>query len=332
MKKDEIYRKISSSYIYILLSDIADMINAYWVAKCILQALPIVWTAIYQIMKSRFVDDNGNMNRLGIIISAGSCIASLFIIIITNYKSYRDFMRQSILEDDKEQIESQAVVYQSINSASISTKADFVRILQENGNKLKTLQNERTISSFLKDAYDPLRRIDVILNEICSCLESISSIQKDKIYISAAVNLSKGTWEWISNPPIAGTPSLGDLISKKSAFHRVAVENRPYVYGDDKEAEAKEGRYLLDGKDATCGNQGSFICWEVSQHVSKSRLRMIVSISTYGIRISSGGQPLSEDKIVELYEKVIKEMLLESFEHELSEAMIIYGMMSQRIK
>lgn len=314
---------------YRILSELADELHEKWLLCCTLQSLPVIWTVIYQIKKDWFVDEGSNLNIKGILFATLCCSSSLFLILITNVKSSRELKRRENYNEAVRIREAEVLVHKATSSAESSLDERYHRLLKEYMESGKPIDvNTR---EFLSKAYDPNKRINAVLDEVSYCFEKISTLPRDRIYMSAAIKAGSEDWKWISKINTSGTATLKELLDNPSMFRKVAKEGLPYVFANDKKAALDKNEYYWDRRDDSNSNQGSIICWGISQTIRNISLNLIISISTYGERICERDD-ISEEDIRSLYEDVIKDTILCRFEGRLSEALILYAIQERVIK
>lgn len=316
-----IYGKIEQSRGYRVLSDIGDQLNEHWVISSILQTLPVLWVSIYQILKKNQVIDSEIMNLGANIFLGISAAVSICLIGITNFKAFHDLVRRKEYKQNVEYQSAELIIRKAISSAETSIDDRYLRYLVEQISSLEMIDD--SVCKFIRTNYDPIKRISAVMDELRYCFEKVSRLPKDRIYMSAAINSVKDKWEWITTVGITGTASISELVDNPSVFRRISEENIPYIYENDKEIAANEGRYYWDKKDISSKRIGSIICWEISREIKGVTLRMIISISSYGERICEDN--ISKEEMERLYNSIIKDTILYRFEGRLTEALIFYA-------
>lgn len=321
-------QEFKNSHWYKILSELADQLHEKWAITTALEILPVVWVVVYQVKMDWFVDPNGNLKAMGIIIAVICCFISFFLILVSNFKSSHELMRRNSYEETAKRNEAEVVLRSNISSAESSIDERYLRLLKEYIDN-----NEFSISvlrDFIKKAYDPVKRINAVLDELSYCFEKISKIPRDRIFLSAAVRISSKDWEWISQIQLSGTATLDELLNSHSLFAKVAKEGIPFAFANDKKKALKKKYYYWDKKDESTSGQGSIICWEIAQSIRNIPVRMIISISTYGEPFYSNENASDED-VKKMYEEVIKDTILCRFEGRLSEALIMYALLKRVI-
>ena len=317
----------NKSHLNIAMEELADSFNDNWIVRSLLQALPVIWTVVFQIFKDRLTDQNGKMVGVAVFLMVISCCISVFVIVITNYKTYMDIRKRIDYETRLDEREGELTVRKAVASAENAIRGRYLRQLRECVENDSAKKGE--IMFPVKDIFDPQRRMDTLMDEIAGCIEEVSGLSKEKIYLSSAACIEANKWRWISKPQMTGAANLSELLNNESMFKSVATGDRTYAFSNDKSFSAGEGKYYIDTRDKSHGNVGSIICWEIAQTVKEKKLRLIMSISTYGEQIV----PQSSDKneIGEIYDNVIKGMILEQFENEISEILIMYAYLKKVI-
>lgn len=311
----------------IFLSKTAEKINDHYIFKIILQTIPILWAAALQIWKSWFYDPNGNLKTWAAWIAVVSALVSIFVLIITAYKSKKD-------SDEKKRLDIDVTSYAneiSLRNKILISESDFeTRRNRKIQNWIERENVERTLTDLITYACDPKDRINSALDEIRNCLSDVSGISTDKFYISAAISVSKKNtskkgheldWIWLSAPPIEGTLDIPELLKPGTMFRGI-VDGKPFLFANDKKKASEDGSYLLDEKDNTYGGEGSILCFEIADIVGNVKVRMIISISTYAVKIIRDEE--SEDTINTAYKDRIQAIILHQFEGELHEDMLWY--------
>ena len=131
-------------------------------------------------------------------------------------------------------------------------------------------------------------------------------------------------WTWVSVPKTEGTAELKDLLSNQSAFSIVASGRKTFYYANDKKEAAKNKEYYMDGRDNTYGS-GSIVCTEIDEDIGKWRIRLIISISTYGKMIVGQDMIDAGADVARTYEERIRDVIIKQFEGELKEDLLWYG-------
>ena len=311
----------------IFISKTAEKINDHLIVKIILQIIPIAWATALQIWKSAFYNENGDLHSWAAWIAVVSAVVSIFILIITAYKSKRDAEEKKRLDID---VTSYANEIELRNKILISESDFETRRNRKIQDWIERENIDRTISDLVTYACDPKGRINSALDEIRNCLSDVSDVSADKFYISAAISVSKKNttkkgheldWIWISTPPIEGTLDISELLKQGTMFRNI-VDGKPFLFANDKKKASDNGCYILDEKDKTYGGEGSIFCFEIADIVSTVKVRMIISISTYAVKIIRDTE--SEDTVNTAYIDRIQAIILHQFEGELHEDLLWY--------
>ena len=314
-----------AAFIYSL----ADKINDTLWIKVILQAFPIVWTTvIVQIGRSLFITEKGGLNLLGggiAIISAG---ISIFILVITGIKSQQDKKEKNKLDKNVSVYTSEIELRKAITNAECTLEDRRNRHLRT---WIERHQSNDTISAFVNEALNPKERINTVFDGLSECFEEVTELQKAEVFQSAAIAIEntsiyqKPKWEWIVNPPVEGTPSLDKLLSEKSSF-KIVADGIPFFYANDKKLAAKEKKYILDGRDKVYNGEGSIICCEIDETINNWKIRLIISISTYGKKIVSNTDEQAGIQIKTVYEDKIRDVIIKQIEGEIKEDLLWYAL------
>ena len=191
---------------------------------------------------------------------------------------------------------------------------------------------QKDVLQFVDGARNPREGIRAALDGLRECFAQVSEVSKSNIYISAAISVvnknssKKPEWEWLVAPPSEGTASLVELLNKNnnSAFN-IVIQGTPFFYANDKNTAAKNNQYYFDKRDESYKKEGSIICCEFDEVIGKFKIRMVISISTYGEKIVKIEDENSEDRVKLIYEERIREIILKQFEGEIKEDLLWYG-------
>ena len=314
--------------ISIILDFIADKLNDIVWLKVLLQALPVIWTTvILQIWRPFFYQPDGSLTKLGGGIAIGLALGSIALMIITGLKSKKDKKDNQIMDREINSYENEIELRKAITGAESTIEERRNRQLRM---WIENNRPDEILCLFVDQARNPKERVNTALDELGKCFEEITELQKDEIYQSAAIAMVNTNspkdpeWEWISQPPPEGTATLETLLSTNSAFKTVA-SGEPFFYANDKIKASSEGRYALDGRDSTYGN-GSIICFEVGEQIGKWKIRLIISISTYGKTIVSIGDQSKGIDEKKVYEDKIRDIIVKQFEGEIKEDLLWFGL------
>lgn len=288
---------------------IADALNDNIPLKIALQSLPILWsTFIVQVFHDRLYDANtSSLNKVGTVAAALVFTISLLAIVLTAVKTQRDRARESTLRNSVRSCSKEIELRKTIAEADFMLETQRNRHFRE---AASSLQPSEDVRSFVGGAMCPGDRISAALDELGNCFSSVSNIARTDFTLSGAIAIStryakprSTKWEWVHRPTMEGTASIDELTRNKSAFTIVA-SGKTFFYANDKQEAAKRGEYYLDGRDKTYGG-GSIVCAEVDEEIGKWRMRLIVSISTYGRKIvesGKGGDEVSRQTLRTVYE------------------------------
>lgn len=326
-------RDTSNSIWKSFLTAIAIRLNEKIWLKIGMQAFPILWTTVITpSFRTTFYTENGNLNLWGIIIAIVSAALSIIVMVITSIQNKEDLQ---MIEDKGKKINqysSELVLRQRITSAENAAEDRRNRRLQR---WLASNPSPESIRQLVDGARNPEECISTILDEIAGCLNQVSEIPPENIYVSAAISRVKvgspptqkrsvGVWAWLYNPRTMGTASLADLLtSSKSSFRKV-VDGLPFYFANDKKEAGKKGEYIFDGMDDSYNHEGSIICYEVSETINNNLIRLIISISTYGRKLIEQQKKDTDDQVKRAYEDSVRGIILNQFEGELKEDLLWY--------
>jgi len=310
---------------------IADELNDHIGWKVFLQILPAIWTTvIVQAFHSNFYTQEGNLNVWGLGIAIVTAVISAVLLVFSDLKMKKDKEAKEQQEADMDVYESEIGVRQAVTEAEISLEEDRNRILRD---KINEYMVDETVQQFVSNAISPIERINNSFGELSGCFSKLSGFPRSEFTLSGAVaivnmNAKKNwktlDWQWLSIPTMEGTAGIDELITNDSAFSVVASGKKTFYYANDKEEATKKNEYYLDGRDSTYGS-GSIVCAEIDEEIGKWRIRLIVSISTYG-KMIVGKDDIKEGANLELtYEELIRDIILKQFEGELKEDLLWYG-------
>ena len=309
---------------------IADALNDTVVLKVVLQSLPLFWsTIISPVFHDQLYDStSGNLNNTGRVIVVLTFGVSLVLTLLTSIKTQADRKQENKLRSDIDSYQTEVNLRSSLAESDIMLEEQRNRHFRTVGPELKP---DEGVRRFVASAMTPAKRINAALDELSSCFGTVSGIPRTDFMLSGAIAIAKKNtrlkdlqWGWVSEPALEGTASLDELIKNPSAFSIVA-NGRPFYYANDKIAAAEKGEYYLDGKDRTY-HGGSIVCTEVVEAIGDWRIRLIISISTYGKRIVEEAEEREDPQLVQtLYEDRIRDTVIRQFLGELKEDLLWYA-------
>ncbi len=310
------------------LSTVAEALNKQIWLKVVLQAIPIIWSSvILQVFKSSLYDkETGNFTVWSTVIASILAVFSISVLILTGIKSKKDMEKKKELDvENTRYVNENALRSQiAISESSLEEQRNHLII-----DYIEKKDKNKTVPLFFSVAFDAKKRINMVLEAIKECFSQVSSIEKNRIFISAAVGVQNTfsskkaheiTWCWVVKPPSEGTMELNDLLKNENTMFRKVVDGVPFLYCNDKQQAVDKKKYVFDNLDATYDNNGSIICFEVADQILKYKIRMIVSISTY-TKVYDGDD---EDFIKSLYDDRIRAIIIEQFLEELKEDLALY--------
>ena len=309
------------------ITALADWLNKVWLLKVIILFLPVIWSPL--ILKidffSKYLFDakSGKLNKTGIILGIFIYLLSLSVTILTNFKTQRDQQRKDVYEANKRAMEAELHLWETVTNSECKVERWRINGLSNYGIPLSTgkpIDKEKLLS----EGFNPKKHINYILDEIKSSIASLTPVQERQIQMSAAISVDAGQWQWLIRPQKPGMATLEDLLKNNSAFKQV-VDGNPFVFYNDKKTASEDKKYYLDQADKAAGNEGSIICWEVDgSYNEKCKTRMIISMSTTEKKLVDNRYEKKE-KIVEMfYTEKIKHVILDLFENELIENLLLY--------
>lgn len=308
---------------------LADALNDNLLLKIILQALPIIWTTvIVQRWHSIFYNsESGNLNALGGTIAGILAVISIFVLILTTIKSSLDKIEKENTDKDIDSYQGEIELRRALTEAE-STLED--RRNRHFRHAVEEMKSDEPIHTFVSSAMYPMERINTALDGLGECFSKLSGISRTEFTLSGAVSIENKNsknknmdWNWISIPTLEGTASIAELLKNKSAFNIVA-SGSPFYYANDKKAAANKGEYYLDGRDKSYGS-GSIVCSEIDEEIGKWRIRLILSISTYGKQIANDDELREGVSLETVYEDRIRDIIIKQFEGELKEDLLWYA-------
>ena len=308
--------------------NLADYFNQKIWLKVIFQSFPIVWsTIVLQCFKSVFYDSStGNLHWWAGLIAGLSTLLSIIVLVLTGIKSKRDYEKRKELDKDINIYANENALRKTMSVAEAELEKQCNRLFRHWLERKD--EGEKRAKNIILDGFAVKERLNLVMDALRECLHDISGITSDHVYISAAwciynPNSTKKAyeqkWEWISNPPAAGTMSLDQLLNNPKTMFRKVVDGMPFIYENDKATAAEKGKYVLDKLDEVNNKKGSIICLEIAEDIEKLKIRMIISISTY-VRIVESDD---EDVIKKSYEDRIKTVVIDQFAGEIREDLLL---------
>lgn len=300
-----------------------------WLLKVILQFLPVIWSPIVLKigpMKDLLTLQDGSLNRGGIIIGSIIYAFSFILTFSTSYKSYRDQIRTNKIDLDWNALIGEINLRKTISSGENIIENKRVRKLSRI--ELQPLTSNTICKGFISSGFNPREHISDILDEIANCITKITPVTRHKIRITAAVSLDDSSWIWLVRPQNSGVASLDDLLNEKnhSTFLSM-VKEKTFLYYNDKKNASDNGLYHLDDNDKSAKNIGSIVCWKITVTTSdNAKATMIISISTTEIKLLDEQYDSSPEILETFYVKRLKNIVLEHFEGELRENLLLYRM------
>ncbi len=315
--------------ISIALYCIAELLNDYWLIKVVFQALPIIWTTvILHIFHDKLYDSStGNLNALGVILACVIVVVSAALLVLTDVKASKDKKETEKTKNDMISYQAEIDLRRELTKAETTVEERRNRHFRNSVGKIK---NSDPVNIFVSKTMDPMERISTALDGLGQCFSSLSRIASNEFTLSGAIAIentnskNKTTpWKWISLSTMEGTASIEELLKHNSSFKLVA-SGRPFFYANDKKEAADNGEYYWDGRDKTYGT-GSIVCSEIDEKIDNWRIRLIISISTYGKQILSQEEIDNGADIAVVYEERIRDTIIKQFEGELKEDLLWYA-------
>ena len=310
----------------------AEAVNDRTLLKVFFQVAPVLWTTvIIQAFHSWcYNSETGNLNALGIGGAVSITLVSLVFLILSDILQKEERKKQQKKELDYDACETELEVRKAVTEAESALEEKRNRQIRLTVGKENPSQE---IQKFITKTIYPIERINSVLDEIGGCFSTLSGLMKSDFMISGAVaiiNTNKNIpiknlpWTWVSAPKAEGTADLEDLLNGHSAFYTVASGNKTFYYANDKTIAAENNEYFMDGRDKTYGS-GSIVCTEITEDIGKWRIRLIISISTYGKMIIGQDMIDAGADIERTYEGRIRDVIIKQFEGELKEDLLWYG-------
>lgn len=307
-----------------ILANCAEWLNEQWIVKSVALFLPTIWIQVILKILGKDIglcDNNGSYTTAGTI---GTIIVySIFVLVtlLTGFKASRDLKRKKESDVYKDSQASLIDIYKIVSDGEISTEKNRIELMRNTLSKKKELLPE--IRIFIQNTFSPMAHLAGIILNMKRCLLNVTSevdIMND-LYVSMAISISGGEWEWINQADISGCADLSLLLNNVSTFQAVLNDgSSSYLYYNDKNEGIEKKQYVIDNKDAECKANsgkitGSIICWRIDLMNKKQKVaQAVLSISTYGQQLT---QSTDESVIKALYEKIIKNRILRQFENEI---------------
>ena len=151
----------------------------------------------------------------------------------------------------------------------------------------------------------------------------MTELTKESIHISAAYCIDGNDWSWLVSLSNEVVASISDLLKNNSAF-KVVMSNQSYFYCNDKRNAQVNNQYFFDALDHSNNGKGSIICWRIASSLNGApSIQMIISISTYGRQFIES-EDITQDVIDTFYNDKIKDVILQQFENELVESLLLF--------
>lgn len=309
------------------ITALADWLNRVWLLKVFILFLPVIWSPLILkidfFSKLLFDSESGKLNLFGIFLGVFIYLLSFSVNILTNFKAQRDQQRKDVIDANQRAMEGELHLWETITNSECNVEHWRINGLSNFGTSLslgKTIDTKKLIS----EGFNPKKHINYILDEIKRSIASLTPVRERQIQMSAAISVDAGEWQWLIRPQKPGMASLQDLLENNSAFKQV-VKGNPYVFYNDKNAANRDDKYYLDQADRASGNEGSIICWEVDgSYNDKYKIRMIISMSTTEKKLVDNIYEKNEKVIEIFYTEKIKHVILDLFENELIENLLLY--------
>lgn len=307
----------------------ADALNDFWWLKFFLQALPIIWsTVVLPVFHNIFFDSQtGNLNAEGIIIAIVIFCLSSSLLLLTDLKSSKDKKKKEKTEEDMVSFQAEINLRRALTIAESTLEDRRNRHFRRSVGKVK---NTEPVHIFVNKTMYPIERISTALDGLSECFSMLTEIPRTDYTLSGAIAIeninSKSqaiNWRWISIPALEGTASISDLLNNNSSF-KIVADGKPYYYANDKLEASEKGEYFLDDRDESYG-VGSIICTEIAEEIQKWRIRLIISVSTYGKQILSKEEIANGANVTVVYEERIRDIIFKQFEGELKEDLLWYA-------
>ncbi len=309
------------------LKSVAVYLNDKLILKVILQSLPIIWGTILQIFRSTFYTEKGDLGVPGTIIASVLTFISIFLMVITAVKAKRDNKAKERIEKDALSRACEINIRRVITETEHSVDEAICRKLS---NWIGNNDPDPEIRRFSEGVYNSKERISNAMNAIKKCFAEITELETDQFFLSAVFGIENRRhkkpvdWEWLVNPPIAGTLGLAELTTQNTAFKEVAINHKPYIYYNDKIAADADEKYVFDQMDDTFDKKGSIICCEFAERIKNYDIRLILNISTYGQHIVNNDA--DEEYLKDIYVHRIRNIILKQFEGEIRENILWYAL------
>lgn len=320
-----------SNHIKAIASSCAAWLNNKIAVRVLLESLPTIWAILLQVFRTHFYSKDGNLQRIGIYIWIPVLLVSILISVLTGIKSKRDnYYRGELNEENKSYYSILSILKKTINEESIIEQAQYNQLK----NWIEAEPPSKEFCEVAKKVRHPEAIILRIIEGLTRCFAQITQLDESEIFLSAAIAIcntsqpkkhqNKSKWKWFYQPRQAGTASMEELLSNNSSFKIVAA-GIPFFYANDKATAEKKGQYCFDEKDKCNDNKGSIICFEEYEQVRKWRIRLIISISTYGQKLISQEDEALGIETRAVYEDIIHDTIIKQFEYEIKECLLWYA-------
>lgn len=318
-------------HIKAIASGCAAWLNKRVAIRVLLESLPVIWAIILQVFRTFFYSENGNLKKEGILIWIPIFLVSIIVSILTGIKSKRDnYYRGELNQENKSYNSMLSIVRKTTIEESIIEQAQYNQLK----NWIETDPPGKEFCEIAKKVRHPEAIIQRIIEGLTRCFAEITQLDESKIFLSAAIAIcntnqpkrkqNKPSWKWFYQPRQAGTSSMEDLLVNNSSF-KIVADGNPFFYANDKAVAEKEGKYCFDEKDKCSDNRGSIICFEEYEQVRNWKIRLIISISTYGQKLISQEDEELGIETRAVYEGIIRDTIIKQFECEIKECLLWYA-------
>lgn len=273
------------------LEIINNILKKHWVWYTFLIATPTIWFSVvvpYFGTFLKLVNDNGNLTKLGIILSILLCIIDFSIILINNwYSSKTEVGKLRLLKGE--------IAYLRTISENID------RICDEKSTKLISniydVKNQGIeAAKIISNPSNQLKRIIIGITDCLVKLMDTGDINYEfkDFTVSLVYNfpLENNDWEWIE-----GINDKGDIANElfrrdcKSTFNHLINSHEPFYFNNKKEEAKEKDCYYYNPQDKQNSEMnepiGSIFCYSFKITKSKKTyINAMLSISTQKKRFS----------------------------------------------
>jgi hypothetical protein len=253
-------------------------------------AIPIMLFTVMQIAPRQLglVNDDGVLYWFPSIIFWLSVLVSVLypFIIVRGDKI-------NTIRDKKGSLVLQKVI-ESLNSVCNKKTNRFIDYIN--------MRPKKDISNPFLDITQPALQIELLIEELNTCLAYVFNMNKSDIGISIMYKFqSDRKWDWLSHVNLKSGFNIEQLTSNnKSSAKQIIDGKTSYIFCRDKLKAESDGKYIKGKADRDESNFGSIVCRNISVESDRNNyLQCVLSISTYGKYICEAEEELQIKNVLD---------------------------------